>query len=60
VLYQPLVEMEGKYPAWLQANAATTSPEEMDRYRKQHGLVQQLLKVSTPLEACNSRAELTG
>ena len=37
--------MEAKYPEWLAANAATTSAEDTERYRKQHGLVQQLIKV---------------
>jgi hypothetical protein len=46
VLHQPLVDMGAKYPEWLAANAATTSAEEMERYRRQHGLVQQLIQVS--------------
>eukprot|EP00242_Pyramimonas_sp_CCMP2087_P012680 CAMPEP_0198197934 /NCGR_PEP_ID=MMETSP1445-20131203/1497_1 /TAXON_ID=36898 /ORGANISM="Pyramimonas sp., Strain CCMP2087" /LENGTH=305 /DNA_ID=CAMNT_0043867359 /DNA_START=95 /DNA_END=1012 /DNA_ORIENTATION=- len=43
VLYQPLKEIEGKYPAWLNANAPTLQQDELRRYTTQFALIQKLL-----------------
>mmetsp|Transcript_18194 Transcript_18194/g.39792 ORF Transcript_18194/g.39792 Transcript_18194/m.39792 type:complete len:287 (+) Transcript_18194:39-899(+) len=45
VLYQPLKEIEAKYPAWLDSNATTLPQEETQRYTTQHSLITQLLHV---------------
>eukprot|EP00959_Pyramimonas_sp_CCMP1952_P292270 6112486-Pyramimonas_sp.AAC.2 len=45
VLYQPLNEIEAKYPAWLDTHIATLPQEEIKRYTTQHALIKQLLHV---------------
>ena len=39
VLYPSLKDVAGRYPAWLDANAASLSTEERERYAKQHKLM---------------------
>ena len=39
VLYPSLKDVAGRYPAWLEANGAALSPEERDRFTRQHRLM---------------------
>jgi hypothetical protein len=32
VLYEPVKDLSDKFPAWLQCNASTTPPADMERY----------------------------
>lgn len=43
ILYEPMAELNGKYPAWMTAHAATTSKEDLDRYREQQRLVGEIV-----------------
>jgi hypothetical protein len=33
VLYDPVKELCGKFPAWMQSNAASTPPDDLERYK---------------------------
>uniref|UniRef100_A0A7S1DL99 Peroxin-19 n=1 Tax=Hemiselmis andersenii TaxID=464988 RepID=A0A7S1DL99_HEMAN len=44
-LYEPLTEMASKYPPWLKENEGKISAEDRERYRKQLGVVKQIVQV---------------
>eukprot|EP00958_Prasinococcus_capsulatus_P013943 scaffold1446_cov391-Prasinococcus_capsulatus_cf.AAC.29 len=45
VLYQPMKEVGDKYPRWLEANRASLSAEDIDRYAKQQALIAELCTI---------------
>ncbi|KAI8822755.1 Pex19 protein [Chytriomyces cf. hyalinus JEL632] len=45
MLYEPMKDLVGKYPEYLDANASTISEEDMSRFRGQQWLIVEILKV---------------
>ncbi|KAJ3384951.1 Peroxisome chaperone and import receptor [Chytriomyces hyalinus] len=45
MLYEPMKDLVGKYPEYLDANASTISEEDMTRFRGQQRLIVEILKV---------------
>ncbi|KAJ3396691.1 hypothetical protein CcCBS67573_g09114 [Chytriomyces confervae] len=45
MLYEPMKDLVGKYPEYLDANASTISVEDMTRFRGQQRLIVEILKV---------------
>ncbi|KAL7269117.1 Peroxisome chaperone and import receptor [Rhizina undulata] len=43
ILYEPMKELNQKYPEWLRNNESKQSKEEMDRYRDQHATVREIV-----------------
>ena len=43
ILYDPMKELDNKFPAWIGQNEAKTMPEDMKRYEQQQELVQEIV-----------------
>lgn len=43
ILYEPMKELDDKFPEWLEKNRATTKPEELKQYEEQQGLVKEIV-----------------
>lgn len=43
ILYEPMKELNDKFPEWLDKNRATTSAEDLKRYEEQKGLVAEIV-----------------
>lgn len=43
ILYEPMKELNDKFPDWLEKNKATTSAEDLKRYEEQQGLVKEIV-----------------
>jgi peroxin-19 len=43
ILYEPMKELDDKFPAWLTANRATASSEELRRYEGQRDIVREIV-----------------
>ncbi|KAJ3132090.1 hypothetical protein HDU90_007522 [Geranomyces variabilis] len=52
LLYEPMKDLASKYPEWLKANEHKLSSEDIDRYKRQHGYVAEIVRIydesSTP------------
>lgn len=44
ILYEPMKELDDKFPAWLEKNRASTPPEDLGRYLEQQKLVGEIVK----------------
>lgn len=42
ILYEPIKEMNDKYPAWLEKNGNSLPKDELERYKKQHKIVREI------------------
>jgi peroxin-19 len=43
ILYEPMKELNDKFPAWMTKNAATTSKDDLARFQKQQKLVSEIV-----------------
>src|SRR5690606_29908467 len=43
ILYEPMKELDDKFPEWIEKNRATTSAEDMKRYEEQRTLVREIV-----------------
>jgi peroxin-19 len=43
ILYEPMKELSGKFPAWIEENRAKTSAEDMKRYEEQSKLADEIV-----------------
>ncbi|KAG6108389.1 hypothetical protein E4U31_007735 [Claviceps sp. LM219 group G6] len=43
ILYEPIKELDDKFPEWFEKNRASTSPEDLRRYEEQKGLVREIV-----------------
>jgi peroxin-19 len=43
VLYEPMKELDQKFPAWLESKKGTLPKEDEERYKKQRGLVREIV-----------------
>lgn len=43
ILYEPMKELDEKFPAWLERNKGTTSEEDLKRYEEQHGIAKEIV-----------------
>lgn len=43
ILYEPMKELNDKFPEWLEKNKAATSAEDLKRYEEQQGLVKEIV-----------------
>lgn len=43
ILYEPMKELNEKFPEWLEKNKAATSAEDLKRYEEQQGLVKEIV-----------------
>ncbi|KAK0651576.1 Pex19 protein family-domain-containing protein [Cercophora newfieldiana] len=43
ILYEPMKELNDKFPEWFEKNRATTSKEDLKRYEEQQGLVKEIV-----------------
>lgn len=43
ILYEPMKELNDKFPGWIEKNGSLTSKEDMARYEKQHKLVGEIV-----------------
>jgi peroxin-19 len=43
ILYEPMKELNDKFPEWFEKNKATTSEEDLKRYREQQALVKEIV-----------------
>ncbi|KAG5957689.1 hypothetical protein E4U57_001761 [Claviceps arundinis] len=43
ILYEPIKELDDKFPEWFEKNRASTSPEDLRRYEEQRGLVREIV-----------------
>lgn len=43
ILYEPMKELNDKFPEWFEKNKATTSKEDLKRYQEQQGLVKEIV-----------------
>lgn len=43
ILYEPMKELNEKYPEWLEKNKATVSAEDLARYKEQHRLAGEIV-----------------
>ncbi|KAJ3160242.1 hypothetical protein HDU86_001080 [Geranomyces michiganensis] len=52
LLYEPMKDLASKYPEWLKANEHKLSAEEIDKYKRQHSYVAEIVRIynesSTP------------
>ncbi|KAJ3291471.1 Peroxisome chaperone and import receptor [Borealophlyctis nickersoniae] len=53
LLHEPMRDLAGKYPEWLEANASKLSPEELDKYRQQHVVIKEIVAI---YDACPTEA----
>lgn len=44
ILYEPMKELDDKFPSWMEKNKATVSKEDFARYTEQQGLVSEIVK----------------
>ncbi|KAI5818714.1 Pex19 protein [Pyronema omphalodes] len=44
ILYEPMKELNEKYPAWMKENEAKTKKEDLERYRVQMGIVREIVE----------------
>ncbi|KAJ3143177.1 hypothetical protein HK101_003224 [Irineochytrium annulatum] len=45
LLYEPMKDLAAKYPGWLEEHGSTVSAEDLARYKRQSGLVCEILAV---------------
>ncbi|KAJ3168726.1 Peroxisome chaperone and import receptor [Geranomyces variabilis] len=45
LLYEPMKDLASKYPAWLKTNEHKLSSEDIDRYKRQHGYVSEIVRI---------------
>ena len=43
ILYEPMKELDDKFPEWIEKNKAKTSPEDMKRYQEQQTVVREIV-----------------
>ncbi|KAG5914985.1 hypothetical protein E4U61_005132 [Claviceps capensis] len=43
ILYEPIKELDDKFPEWFEKNRASTSPEDLKRFEEQRGLVREIV-----------------
>ena len=43
LLYEPMKDLSQKYPAWLETHEATTEKAELEKYRQQYTICQQIV-----------------
>lgn len=43
ILYEPMKELDDKFPGWIAKNKATTSKEDMQRYEEQRAVVREIV-----------------
>ncbi|CAK7213297.1 Peroxisome chaperone and import receptor [Sporothrix bragantina] len=43
ILYEPMKELDDKFPAWMEANRSTTSAEDLKRYEEQQVIVREIV-----------------
>lgn len=43
ILYEPMKELNDKFPAWMESNIATTSKEDLKRYEEQQRVVKEIV-----------------
>lgn len=43
ILYEPMKELNDKFPAWMEANRATTSADDLKRYDEQQVIVREIV-----------------
>lgn len=43
ILYEPMKELNDKFPEWMEKNRSTTSEEDLKRYDEQQGLVKEIV-----------------
>lgn len=43
ILYEPMKELDEKFPGWLEKNKTTTAQDELKRYEEQQGLVKEIV-----------------
>jgi peroxin-19 len=49
ILYEPMKELNTKFPDWMEKNKATTSPEDLKRYEEQQTIVAEIVaRFETP------------
>ena len=56
ILYDPMKELQGKFPPWIEKHRATTKPEDMMRYDKQQRLVHEIVQKFEERDYSDSRA----
>jgi len=44
ILYEPMKELDDKFPAWLEKNRATTDKDDLERYLEQQKLTSEIVK----------------
>jgi peroxin-19 len=44
ILYEPMKELDQKFPAWMEKNRAVTPKDELKRYEEQQGLVRRIVE----------------
>ncbi|ERT02951.1 peroxin-19 [Sporothrix schenckii 1099-18] len=44
ILYEPMKELNDKFPAWMEANRSTTSAEDLKRYEEQQVIVREIVE----------------
>ncbi|KAL3424445.1 pex19 family protein [Phlyctema vagabunda] len=44
ILYEPMKELDDKFPAWMEKNQASTAKEDLDRYKEQQKVVSEIVK----------------
>ncbi|KAJ3121647.1 Peroxisome chaperone and import receptor [Nowakowskiella sp. JEL0407] len=54
MLFEPLVDLNSKYPAWLEKNKSSFPVEEYTKYESQHSIITQIIKI---FESGNDTAE---
>ena len=43
ILYEPMKELDNKFPAWMEKNQATTKEEDLKRYKEQQGYAREIV-----------------
>ena len=43
ILYEPMKELDGKFPKWIEEHEGKVEKEEMDKYKEQQGLVREIV-----------------
>ena len=43
ILYEPMKELDSKFPEWMEKNIGKVSEEDMTRYKEQQGLVREIV-----------------
>ncbi|KAJ3056635.1 hypothetical protein HK097_005559 [Rhizophlyctis rosea] len=57
LLHEPMKDLAAKYPEWMVANASKVPAEEMEKYRRQHDIIKEIVAIYDACPETETTAE---